>query len=72
MGKRAGLLAGLLLSTVTSGVAAQSSSHAPEAADLRVDLPDVGLAITLPEGWRINVARSRADFVSFDQLWAAF
>ena len=72
MGKLAGLLAGLLFSTVTSGVAAQSSSPFPEAAGQRVDLPDVGLAITLPEGWRVNVAGSRADFVSFGHLWAPF
>lgn len=66
------MLAGLLVSTVASGVVAQSSSPIPEAAGQRVELPDVGLAITLPEGWWVNVASSSADFVSFDHVWTAF
>ena len=50
MGKRTGLLAGLLVAALGSGVVAQSPSSPPWFGG-RVEMPGHGFAWTLPDGW---------------------
>ena len=50
MGKRAGLLAGSLVLTLGVGVAAQAPSPPPWLGG-RVEMPEQGFAVTLPDDW---------------------
>ena len=51
MGKRVGLLAGLLVLSLGSGVVAQPSPEPPPWFGGRVEMPEHGFAVTVPDGW---------------------
>lgn len=52
MGKRVGLLAGLLVLTLGSGAVAQEASPGPPPwLGGRVEMPGYGFAVTLPDDW---------------------
>ena len=54
MGKRVGLLAGLLVLTLGSGAVAQSPSPDSVGIGNRVEVPEMGYAATFPEGWVVE------------------
>ena len=66
MGRRVGLLTGLLVLTLGSGVVAQSPSSDPVtsapsdrlAIGQRFEVPDQGFAVGFPHGWTVEVVDS--------------
>ncbi len=55
MRKRVGLVAGLLIVALGSGVVAQSPAGAGLEAGVRLDVPEAGIALTIPAGWHVSV-----------------
>jgi len=54
MGKRVGLLAGLLVLVLGSGVVAQEASPSPGTGVQRVEVPEAGVALTVPDDWDVD------------------
>ena len=57
MGNRVGLLAGLLVVALGSGVGAEepAPTYRPETPSWRIEVPEAGLALGLPRGWEARV-----------------
>jgi hypothetical protein len=49
------MLTGCMTVASTGAMLAQSSSPSPEAAGQRVEVPEAGLALTLPKDWEVRV-----------------
>ena len=55
MGKRVGLLAGLLVLALGSGVVAQEPSPGPGMQEPRFEVPGSGFSLAIPADWRVEV-----------------
>ena len=75
LGKRVGLLAGLLVLVLGSGAVAQSGSPTGLEAGVRLAVPEAGIALTIPAGWNVSVEYRPAEpppgqSMPVDERWA--